>query len=74
MIVCLHDQLRNPTRVSATTVVIRDSDENPMAVAVETAIGIYVYKATDKGFKEALKQLGITDTVVVEILELNPVE
>ncbi|MFA5572534.1 MAG: hypothetical protein WDA42_05460, partial [Candidatus Bathyarchaeia archaeon] len=62
----IHDNFKQPQRISCTRLVVRDKYNNPLAVAVETAPDITtIASLQDPDFYTLLKLLGITDSVVV---------
>lgn len=62
----LHDQLRSPTRLRATRVVIYDDHHNPVGLVLQLGQGhIRVCHAGEDDFLEQLRSHGIPQTVVV---------
>lgn len=65
MILELHNNLRNPQRIEATRVVVRDIFENPICVIIEHAPGQYwVTHVGEPNFEEGLKAMGLDKTIV----------
>lgn len=66
----LHDDLKQPTNISASRVVVYDHFDNPIAVVVHVDGGHYVAAtASNKSFQTILKALGIDKTLVVDHLD-----
>jgi hypothetical protein len=62
----IHDNFKTPQRLNCSRAVIRDKFNNPIAVMIETAPDIItVASVQDTNFRELLKLLGITDSVIV---------
>jgi hypothetical protein len=74
----VHDGLKNPQNISATRLVVYDEFDNPIAAIVQIGTGQYVATtASQKQFKNVLKALGITKTLVIDHLDpkqLPPLE
>jgi hypothetical protein len=68
--VALHNKLRNAQELEASTVVIYDKYDNPIAIAVEPMDGVIIAATADHPeFRELLHQLGIHSTAIVK--EIN---
>lgn len=63
----IHNGLREPQTLEVTRVLILDSLDNPLAVAVETDPGIIILETADNPgqFNTVLMNLGISRTVMV---------
>lgn len=71
MIVELHNKLGSPHVIEATRVVLRDTIDGPIAIAVE--VGPRHYYVTHRGdgdeaMNRALKALGINETVISDMV------
>ena len=72
MRVVTHDKLRDPITLTGTRVVVYDDLGNPLAAIVELSPGHFVASnAGDSSFKEMLRDLGITQTVIVDVYKAN---
>ncbi len=68
----LHDHLGSPAKFEGTRVVIRDTFGNPVAIFIQVAPNniFFRYKGAP-GFEQALANLGINDTSVVEVRKVG---
>ncbi len=68
-----HNRLRAPDSRPATRVVVYDDFNNPIAVLIQVSPNnVYMSFKGQKGFEEALRNLGIVDTTVVTVVEHLP--
>ena len=72
----VHNKLQNPQVIEVTRVVVYDSKDNPIALAVETDDGIIIAETVNSNnvleFNAILKSLGINKTVVVHDIKQKP--
>jgi len=62
-----HNKLGNPQQFECTRLVIRDNNNTPVVVAAQhSPEHIFVVHAGEQGFENALKALGIKDTVIID--------
>lgn len=62
-----HDKLKSPEKKTTSRVVVYDSNDNPIAVFMQISpTHIYARTIGQPGFVEALRQLGVTQTTIVE--------
>lgn len=77
MRVLLHNNLQSPQQLEASRVVITDDFGNPLAAAIQIADNtILVEKAgdsTDTEFNSFLRQLGISQTVIVQNVDASDI-
>ena len=72
MRIVTHDRLYDPITLTGTRVVVYDDLGNPIALVVELSKGHFVAStAGDSSFKEILRDLGITQTVLVDVYKAN---
>lgn len=67
-----HNALMNPTDVTATRLVVRDSFGQPLLLAIEVGPeAVLIWKRNEPGFERALRQYGVSftsvDTTVVDV-------
>ena len=73
MKVILHNALRQPQRLDATSVVVEDDFGNPIAVAIEHSRNAIVFSGVGQAdFAALLKYLGIDKTVVLNDISDRP--
>ena len=66
MYVETHNNLGQPQQIECTRLVIRDIHHTPVAIAIQSSPEqMFVLHAGEAGFENALKALGINDTVVI---------
>ncbi len=66
----IHNSFKEAIKLPATSVVVYDAFDNPIAVVVNTDGTNYVaVTATNKNFANVLKCLGIDKTVMVKYLD-----
>lgn len=72
----IHNHLGQPQEIEATRVVVLDSHDNPIAVAVEPDRGVIIAAtASEEGnaeFNSILRNLGIDKTVIVTDVPQRP--
>lgn len=70
----MHKQLRQPSSVEASRVVVYDRCGNPISITVEMdANNFLVAHVGDPDFTEVLKSLGIIKTVLVTDFQQKPI-
>lgn len=67
-----HNNLQGGERVSASRVIIYDDKDNPVCCCVQLQPGrLTIVRAGDKRFDEALRMLGVRQTVIVDKIDTN---
>jgi hypothetical protein len=72
MILEFHDSLKDPARVHATRLLVRDELGTPIAALVQLRPDhVRIVTASDPDFNQHLAELGLLDTVLVTRHELD---